>query len=188
MVSILRYSRRVRFIDSEISGIRMVEIEKLRDERGYLARTYDADAFATEGIHAPVVLTYISSNRRAGTIRGLHYQVAPATETKLIRCTVGAIFAVAVDMRPASPTRLRHVGVELTAATGSALVVPELCAAGYQALVDGAEILNTVTGRHSPAHERGIRFDDPAIGIGWPQPVTVVSPKDQAWPLVGAEG
>lgn len=124
----------------------------------------------------------LSFNHRAGTLRGMHYQAPPATETKLVRCVRGAIFDVIVDLRPNSPTFLQHVGVELTAENRRALYVPELFAHGYQTLTDDTEVLYMVGEFYTPGAERGLRYDDPALGIAWPLPVSAISEKDLAWP------
>lgn len=113
----------------------------------------------------------------------MHYQVAPAAETKLIRCVRGAIYDVVVDLVPESETYLQHIAVELTADNRRAMYVPEMCAHGYQTLTDEAEIMYLVSEFYAPACERGIRYDDPKLGLKWPLPVSLVSKKDQSWPL-----
>ena len=119
-----------------------------------------------------------------GTIRGLHYQVDPAPEAKLARCTSGAVFDVVVDLRPDSPTRGKWYGAELTAENGCMLYVPENCAHGYQTLCDDSEIHYMTSAFYSPESVRGVRYDDPSIGIDWPLPASAVSEQDKAWPLV----
>ena len=114
----------------------------------------------------------------------MHYQIPPAAETKLIRCTQGAIYDVIVDMRPESPTYLQHIGVELTAENRRALYVPEMFAHGYQALSDGAEVIYQVGEFYTPGYERGMRYNDPVLKIDWPLPVSEISEKDAAWPLL----
>lgn len=131
-----------------------------------------------------VVQANLSYNHRAGTLRGMHYQLPPAAETKLVRCTQGAILDVIVDLREGSPTYLQHIAVELTAENRRALYVPEMFAHGYQALTDGAEVVYQVGEAYTPGYERGLRHDDPQLGIQWPMPVTVISAKDQAWTLL----
>jgi dTDP-4-dehydrorhamnose 3,5-epimerase len=137
------------------------------------------------GLDPRVVQCHVTFNPRAGTLRGMHWQTAPAIETKVVRCTRGAIHDVVVDLRPGSPTYGRHVGVELSAGTGRALYVPGLFAHGYQTLTDDTEVSYVVSERYSPAHESGFRHDDPAFGIEWPLPVTVISDKDRAWAPFG---
>ncbi|MDQ4129961.1 MAG: dTDP-4-dehydrorhamnose 3,5-epimerase family protein, partial [Actinomycetota bacterium] len=117
---------------------------------------------------------------------GMHYQVAPATETKLVRCTQGAIYDVIVDMRSDSPTYLRHLGVELSAANRTALYVPAMFAHGFQTLADNTEVEYQVSGFYAPEHARGVLYDDPALGIDWPLPVRVISEKDRAWAPLAA--
>lgn len=172
----------MKFELTEIAGALLVDLEARIDERGFFARVFAVDEFRSKGVTFEPVHANLTFTNRAGTIRGLHYQVAPATEQKLIRCIRGAIFQVAVDVRPESPTYLRHVGVRLDAESRRALYVPGGCAAGAQALTDGAEAFYLVSASYSPEHERGIRFDDPAFAIDWPLEPTIVSAKDRAWP------
>lgn len=171
----------MKFHDTAIAGAHVVELEPFIDDRGYFARAYSVEEFAAHGIDLSVVHANTTFTRQKGTIRGLHYQVPPATEAKLIRCIRGAIYQVAVDLRPDSPTYLAHVGVEINTTNRLALYIPGLCAAGAQAMTDDAESFYLVGAAHSPAHERGVRFDDPAFGIRWPVPVTALSSKDSAW-------
>ncbi len=126
----------------------------------------------------------MSFNHKAGVLRGMHYQVAPSTEAKLIRCTRGAIYDVIIDMRPSSPTWLQHFGIELSSDNRTALYVPEMFAHGYLTLVPEAEVFYQVSEFYAPGTERGVRYDDPAIGIKWPAPIVEVSEKDAAWPLL----
>lgn len=172
----------MRFEATAVADALLVDLEPREDERGFFARAFAVDEFRSQGIAFEPVQANLSYTRRAGTVRGLHYQVAPATEQKLIRCIRGAIFQVAVDVRPGSPTYLRHVGVRLDADSRRALYVPGGCAAGAQALTDAAEAFYLVSAAYSPDHERGIRFDDPVFAIAWPLEPTIVSVKDRAWP------
>jgi len=176
----------VIFNETPIPGAYLIELEELRDERGWFARSFDIDEFERRGLEAAVVQSNVSYNESAGTVRGMHYQVAPATEAKLIRCIRGAIYDAVVDMRPESPSYGSHIGVELTAENRRALYVPEMCAVGYQTLTDGAEVLYQLSGFYAPECERGVRYDDPAFGISWPLPVTVLSQKDASWSLGSA--
>jgi dTDP-4-dehydrorhamnose 3,5-epimerase len=171
---------------TELPEVRVVEIEPLEDERGFFARAWDADALPAAGARAGFVQANVAYNRRAGTVRGLHYQAPPHAEAKLVRCTRGAMWDVAVDVRPDSPTRLRWVAVELSAENRRAVYIPEGFAHGYQTLSDDTEALYEVTARYAPDAERGLRWDDPAIGILWPAAAErTVSAKDRAWPLIG---
>jgi dTDP-4-dehydrorhamnose 3,5-epimerase len=126
----------------------------------------------------------LSFNHRAGTLRGMHFQIAPHPEAKLVRCIAGAVLDIIVDVRPGSPTWLQHVAVELSAENRRALYVPPYFAHGYQTLVDGAEVMYQVSGSYVPAAERGLRWDDPELGLAWPLPVKVISNKDASWPLL----
>ncbi|UIE37727.1 dTDP-4-dehydrorhamnose 3,5-epimerase [Leptodesmis sichuanensis] len=174
------------FTETKLKGAFIVDVELLADQRGAFARTFCAQEFEQHGLKPTVAQCNLSFNHKAGTIRGMHYQIPPAAETKLVRCTKGAIYDVIVDLRPASPTYRQHIGVELSADNRRALYVPELFAHGYQALTDGAEVVYQVGEFYTPGYERGLRYDDPAFGISWPLPVTVISEKDASWPLFEA--
>lgn len=178
----------MKFLETEIEGVLVVDLEPREDERGFFARAFSDDEFSAAGIDMTVRNANATYTRSKGTLRGLHYQLPPGGEQKLIRCTRGAVYSVAVDMRIGSPTHLHHVGVELSASNRRAIYIPEMCAAGALTLTDDAETFYLVSSPHRPDLERGVRFDDPAIGIGWPVPVSVVSAKDRAWPdLVTAQ-
>ena len=178
----------MRFSPLELEGAYVVDLEPIQDERGMFARAFCAREFEEHGLKPAVAQGNLSTNVHRGTVRGLHYQTLPAPEAKLFRCIRGATYHVVVDFRPGSDTYGEHVGVELTASGRTALYVPELCATGYQALVDGAEVFYTVSGFYSPEHEQGVRYDDPALGIEWPLPVARISPKDASWPLLSDLG
>src|SRR3712207_2144495 len=175
------------FTETKLKGAFIIDLEHREDNRGFFARTFCAKEFEEHGLKPTVAQCNSSFNHKKGTLRGMHYQVPPAAETKLIRCTQGAIYDVIVDMRPDSPTYLVHIGVELTAENRRALYVPEMFAHGYQALTDGAEVTYQVSEAYTPGTERGLRHDDPALGLSWPLPVSVISPKDAAWPLMGEQ-
>jgi dTDP-4-dehydrorhamnose 3,5-epimerase len=160
----------------------VIDLEIREDNRGGFARTFCAKEFEEHGMKPTVAQCNLSFNFKKGTLRGMHYQLSPAAETKLIRCTQGAIYDVIIDMRPDSPTYKQHFGVELSAENRRALYVPEMFAHGYQALTDDAEVVYQVGEFYSPGYERGIRYDDPTFGIEWPIPVTVISDKDANWP------
>jgi dTDP-4-dehydrorhamnose 3,5-epimerase len=174
----------MRFIETHISGAYVIELEERADGRGFFARTYCAREFAEHGLTARVSQCNLSYNHRRGTLRGMHYQSEPAAEAKLVRCVAGAIVDVIVDIRPGSPTYLRHVAVELSASNRRALFVPELVATGYQTLADNTEVAYQVSEFYTPETERGLRHDDPALGIRWPLPVSEISDKDRSWPLI----
>lgn len=169
--------------EAGLHGSFVAEPEPIEDERGFFARTWD-DGLLPAGFEPPrFVQTNVSYNRRRGTIRGMHWMPAPFDEAKLVRCTVGAVYDVAVDLRPGSPTYGRWQGVEVTAARRNVVLVPAGCAHGYQALEDGAEISYQVSHPYVPGIERGIRWDDPAFAVRWPiAEGIIVSAKDAAWP------
>jgi len=171
----------MQFIETKLKGAFVIDLEQRQDSRGFFARTFCAKEFVDHGLKPTVAQCNLSFNHKAGTLRGMHYQIPPATETKLVRCTHGAIYDVIIDMRPDSPTYKSHFGVELTAENRRALYVPELFAHGYQALTDGAEVVYQVGEFYTPGYEQGLRYDDPAFNIQWPMPVTVISEKDAAW-------
>jgi dTDP-4-dehydrorhamnose 3,5-epimerase len=171
------------FSETELRGAYVVDIEPREDERGFFARAWCANEFAERGLSTRVVQVNASFNRRQGTLRGMHYQAAPHAEVKLVRCTRGAIFDVVVDLRPESPTYKRWTGVELTADNRRAFYVPEGFAHGYQTLVPDTETFYQVSEFYAPGAERGVRWNDPAFGIEWPEPENAfVSEKDAAWP------
>jgi dTDP-4-dehydrorhamnose 3,5-epimerase len=170
------------FRETAIEGVRVVEPERLEDERGFFARTWDTREFADHGLSARLVQCSISYNGRRGTLRGLHYQAAPHEEAKLVRCTAGAVYDVAVDLRAGSETLCGWVGVELSARNRLALYVPEGCAHGFLTLADDAEVTYQMSAFHSPDAARGVRYDDPAFAIDWPEAVLVVNERDRSYP------
>ncbi len=174
------------FAETELPGAFIIELAPHTDQRGFFARTFCRREFEKHGLVPLVAQGNTSYNVKRGTIRGMHYQVAPALESKLVRCVRGAILDVIVDLRVGSPTYLRHVAVELTADNRRALYLPPLCAHGFQTLADDTEVFYQVGEVYTPECERGARYDDPALGIPWPLPVTVISDKDRRWPLIEA--
>jgi dTDP-4-dehydrorhamnose 3,5-epimerase len=171
----------VIFTPTPLAGAYLIDLEKRQDERGFFARGFCAREFEEHGLESFTAQCNISFNQKAGTLRGMHYQLPPAAEAKLVRCLHGAIHDVIIDLRPASPTYLRHFGVRLDDENRRALYVPALFAHGYQALTDGAEVSYQVSEFYTPGQERGLRFDDPALEVEWPLAVTVISEKDAAW-------
>jgi dTDP-4-dehydrorhamnose 3,5-epimerase len=169
---------------THIPDVAIIELELREDDRGFFARTFDVTEFTAAGLNPAVEQCNVSYNHKAGTLRGMHYQLAYAPEVKLVRCVRGAIVDKIVDMRPDSETYLQHVSVELTAENRKALYVPAMFAHGYQTLTDGAEVMYQVTGAYTPAAERGQRYNDPALGLEWPLEVSVISTKDAAWALM----
>jgi len=172
----------MKFTETKLKGAFVVEIEKLSDDRGFFARSSCQKEFEAHGLTARVVQTNVSFNIKKGTMRGMHYQIAPHQECKLVRCTRGAIYDVIIDLRPESPTYKQWVGVELTADNYTMFFVPEDFAHGFITLADNTEITYQVSQFYTPGSEKGIRFDDPAFGIQWPQDVSVISDKDNNWP------
>lgn len=172
------------FHETKLKGAFIVDLDKKDDDRGFFARAFCSREFEEHGLRPQVVQANMSYNHKKGAVRGMHYQVSPASEPKFIRCISGAIWDVIIDMRPDSPTYLQHIGVELSAENRRAIYVPDMFAHGNQALTDGAELLYLVGEFYTPGCERGVRFDDPVIGIEWPLPVTVISENDQSWPLL----
>jgi dTDP-4-dehydrorhamnose 3,5-epimerase len=175
----------VLFRETRVTGSYVVEPERMEDERGFFARTFSSGEFAARGLDDRVEQCSTSFNAKVGTLRGLHYQSAPHGEAKLVRCTRGAIYDVAVDLRPDSPSYLHWFGVELSAADGRALFVPEGCAHGFQTLVDATEVLYQISTPYVPEAARGVRWDDPAFGIEWPPEPPggrTIAPRDAAYP------
>jgi dTDP-4-dehydrorhamnose 3,5-epimerase len=177
----------VKYTALEIDGVHLVEMEPFTDERGGFARSFDDAEFAAHGMQADVAQCNVSWNHRAGTMRGLHLSLPGHPESKFIRCTRGAIVDVAVDVRPDSPTFLKHVMVELTAENRLGLYLPPHLAHAYQTLTDDTEVLYMVSVPYAPGAEMGFRYDDPAFGLSWPLPVSVISEKDAAWPAFDEE-
>jgi dTDP-4-dehydrorhamnose 3,5-epimerase len=170
---------------TELAGVALVELEPFVDERGSFTRTFDAEIFATHGLDARVVQCNSSFNPRAGTLRGLHYQLAPHAECKYVRCTKGRVFDVALDLRPDSPTHRRWVGVELSEHDRRCVFIPEGCAHGFQTLEDASEVNYQASAAYAPRADRGVRFDDPAFAIRWPDPPAgerILSARDRSFP------
>jgi dTDP-4-dehydrorhamnose 3,5-epimerase len=174
----------VRFKPTGLAGAYLIHLEPRVDERGLFARAFCAQEFGAQGLETSYVQSNISTNARAGTVRGLHFQRAPQAEVKLVRCVKGAIYDVVVDMRAGSPTYLRWFGAELSDTNGVAMYVPKGFAHGYQALSDDASVFYMVSAFYTPQAEGGLCFDDPRLAITWPQAVSDVSDKDARWPLL----
>jgi dTDP-4-dehydrorhamnose 3,5-epimerase len=176
----------MRFEQTAVDGCRVVHLEPRGDARGWFARAWCAEEFAGASASSTIAQINNSLTADTGTIRGLHWQVAPHAEAKFVRCIGGAIFDVCVDVRPDSPTFRRWVGVELTPHNRLGLAVPEGCAHGYQTLAPDTEVLYTSSSPYASDAERGARFDDPAFGVEWPFVAVGVSDKDMAWPSFGS--
>lgn len=171
----------MRFTELPLAGAFRVDAEPYVDERGEFARTYCARKFAECGLEPLGVQTNLSSNTARGTLRGMHMLLPPAGEAKLVRCVRGVVHDVIVDLRPASPTYLRHVALELSADNRAAVYVPRFFAHGFQTLADASEVFYQMSDFYQPGLEFGLRYDDPALGIRWPLPVSAISARDLAW-------
>ena len=170
------------FCKTDIPGVVVVETQPDIDERGSFARTYSADEFAENRIDFVPVQISRSSNRVAGTLRGLHFQVPPRREAKLVSCTRGSAFDVAVDLRDDSPTYRRWTGVKLSGQNSLSLYIPPGCAHGFETLEDDTELLYLISDRYEPTLQRGVRWDDPALEIEWPLEPSVISERDRTFP------
>ena len=166
----------------EIPGVFVVEPELHKDTRGFFARTWCEQEFKAHGLNARLAQCSVSFNAKRGTLRGMHYQVAPHEETKFVRCTHGAIFDVVLDLRPGSPKFRHHLGVELTAQNRQMLYVPEGVAHGFITLADASEVFYQMSEIWSPEHARGVRWNDPAFKIQWPLKPEVIAERDANYP------
>jgi dTDP-4-dehydrorhamnose 3,5-epimerase len=169
------------FHETALPDVYLLEPERKADDRGFFARIWEPAAFADRGLSTRVAQVSVSFNRKKGTLRGMHFQAAPMEEVKIVRCTRGAVFDVAVDLRPGSPTFTRWVGAELTAENGRALYIPEGFAHGFQTLVDDTELLYFISQDYSPDHARGVRWDDPAFRIEWPVDTRTMNERDRCY-------
>ncbi len=170
------------FTPTKLQGAYILEVKKIEDERGFFGRSWCKRELEEHGLNANVVQANVSYNKVKGTLRGMHFQKAPHQETKLVRCTRGAIYDVIIDLRPDSPTYKQWIGVELTESNYRMLFVPEDFAHGFITLEDNTEVTYQVTQYYTPGAEGGIRWNDPAFQIAWPIEPVVVSGKDQAHP------
>jgi len=174
----------MKFTPIPIAGGCLIGIEPRFDQRGMFARAFCAQEFAAHGLEISFVQANISTSKRSGTVRGMHFQREPHAEVKLVRCTKGAIYDVIVDMREASETRFGWFGAELSEDNGLTMYVPKGFAHGYQTLTDGATAFYMVSAFYAPESEGGLRFDDPKLSIEWPRAVADISDKDATWPLL----
>ena len=172
----------MRFREAALPGVYVIELEPNADERGFFARAFAAEEFAAHGLPTAFPHHALSRNTRAGTLRGLHYNAAPLREAKVVRCTSGEIWDVIVDLRPGSPARLRWAGVTLSAERGEALFIPEGLAHGFITLADSCDVFYQLSRPHTPEAARGLRWDEPRIGIRWPRAPTVMSERDRSYP------
>lgn len=170
------------FTETKLPGAFIIELEKFEDERGFFARAWCKKEFESQGLASHLVQANLSYNKSKGALRGMHYQIAPFGETKLLRCIRGAIYDVIIDLRPGSQTHKHWFGVELNANNRKMFYVPEHFAHGFITLEENTEVFYQVSQFYSPVHERGVRYNDPAFGIKWPLDVQVISEKDKSWP------
>jgi len=166
----------------QLAGAYVIDLERIEDDRGFFARAWCQREFEQQGLESRLVQCNLSQNHTTGTLRGMHYQVAPHKEAKLVRCVKGRIFDVIVDLRPGSSTYLQWFGVELSADNHRMLYVPEGFAHGYQTLEADTEVFYQVSEFYSPGSEQGLRWDDPAIAIDWPLAPEIISQKDRHYP------
>jgi dTDP-4-dehydrorhamnose 3,5-epimerase len=174
------------FSETHLAGAYIIDIEPRKDDRGFFARSWCMDEFKKHNLNPNLVQCNISFSRLCGTLRGMHYQVPPYQETKLVRCNKGAVYDVIIDLRPNSESFKKWLTVELSAENYRALFVPQGFAHGYQTLTDDTEVFYQVSEFYHPEAERGIRWDDPGFGIKWPIAVSAISDKDKAYPLWGS--
>ena len=168
--------------ETELAGVYFIEPRRFEDARGFFAPAFSAFEFAARGLTSVYVENNISYNKHRGTLRGMHYQSAPYGQDKLVRCTQGAIFDVVVDLRSESATFKQWVGIELTAANRSMVYVPRDCGHGFQTLVDGTEVFYMASHPYFPESCRGVRWNDPAFQISWPEKIEVISERDRTYP------
>jgi dTDP-4-dehydrorhamnose 3,5-epimerase len=170
------------FLETKILGVFEIRPELIHDERGFFARSWCQQEFASRGLNSRLVQCNISGSLRKGTLRGMHYQVAPFAETKLVRCTRGSIFDVALDLRPDSPTYKQWTAAVLTAENHHMLCISEGCAHGFLTLESDCEVFYQMSAFYQPEAARGVRWNDPAFGIAWPVTVEVISARDASYP------
>lgn len=175
------------FRPTPLPGAYVIELEPHTDDRGFFARSFCVDEFERQGLNPRVAQQNIAFNRSAGTVRGMHFRVPAGHESKVVRCTRGAIYDVIVDLRRSPDGGIRRFGIELSDDNRLALYVPEGFAHGYQSLTDASEVAYLMGDVYEPGGERGIRFDDPELGIEWPMEVTMVSDKDRRWPALAEQ-
>ncbi len=169
------------FTETSLSGAFIVDLEKSEDERGFFARSFCSDEFRAHGLKTEIAQSNVSFNRKQGTLRGMHLQIAPRAEAKLVCCTRGAVHDVIVDLRPEAPTYCKWVAVRMTEDDGRALYVPEGVAHGFQTLMDNSEVFYQMFVAYAPEWQRGVRWDDPVFGITWPVSNPIISEKDRAY-------
>lgn len=174
----------MHFIETTLAGAYTIELDPHSDERGFFARAFCQRTFEERGLIGEIAQANLSYNHQRGTVRGMHHQLPPSSEAKLVRCMRGAVYDVIVDLRTDSPTYRRWFGAELTGRNGVAMYVPQLFGHGFQTLEDDTLVYYQVSEPYTPNRERGLRHDDPALGIDWPLETRVISAKDSSWPLL----
>jgi dTDP-4-dehydrorhamnose 3,5-epimerase len=174
----------LKFRGTGLAGVFVIEPEPIRDDRGYFARIWSQEDFAREGIEVSWAQGNLGYSERSGTLRGMHFQLPPHEEAKLVWCPQGELYDVVVDLRPDSATRYQWVGVELTAENRLMCYLPPGCAHGYQTLAHATELFYLTSHRYEPASATGVRWDDPVLDIRWPRKVEVISEQDRGWPLL----
>ncbi len=174
----------MKFTETRLAGAFILDIEPISDNRGFFARIFDPREFQEHGIEPPLAQFNFSYNIYKGTVRGMHFLKAPHAEAKLVRVIRGALVDQIIDVRPDSPTYMQHISVELTGDNRRALYVPKNFAHGFQTLEDDTEMLYQMSDYYQPGVDTGLRYDDPALGLSWPLPVSEISEKDAAWPLI----
>ena len=172
----------MKFTASPLVGVHVIDMDRIEDERGFFARSFCAEEFTRRALAPCSSQCSVSFNTRRATLRGLHYQAAPHEEDKLVRCTAGAVFDVVVDIRAGSPTYRQWYGTELTAANHRALYIPQGCAHGFITLQDDTELLYMMSVPYVPGFARGIRWNDPAFAVAWPEAPAVISSRDAEYP------
>ena len=170
------------FTETKLPGAYVIEVEKREDQRGFFGRTFCREEFEAHGLNSQVVQCNTSFNKRKGTLRGMHFQAVPFAEAKLVRCTSGSIYDVIIDLRPASRTFKQHFAVELSAANHRMLYIPENMAHGFQTLEDDTEVFYQMSQMFSAEHARGVRWNDPALGIEWPADERIITERDRNYP------
>ncbi len=173
----------MRYTETTLPGVLLVDLERHQDERGFFARVWCREELAARGLNPNLAQCSISYNRKKGTLRGMHYQAEPHPEAKFVQCIRGAIYDVALDLRPNSPTFRKWYAAELSADNRRLLYLPEGCAHGFQTLTEDCDVLYFISTPFYPELARGVRWDDPAFGIRWPLPVSVISQRDRDYPL-----
>lgn len=170
------------FTPAALQDAFIIDVEKREDARGFFARAWCADEFTQHGLNTQLAQASISFNHKRGTLRGMHWQAEPHGEVKVVRCTSGAIYDVIVDVRPESPTFKKWIAVELSAANRRMLYIPQGFAHGFQTLADDTEVFYFISAFYAPEAARGARYNEPAFGITWPLPISIIAAKDEAWP------